>query len=491
MAFLTRSGRLVVQAQGTARMVQARYTGRGLVDTLELTPSFCRCRMSSQEATSALVGSNSKRKELVVNSKWEVRSADPVYSHLIYSSEVDVMLTAKRGKAWMESKAKEEFRAENDRKFRLRAADVEPPPVVLGYLGGGALRVQGEGDVRADREILVQGDLQLGEGARRVEGGEGAGERTQLPYTVYTDIEKLRLADISQETGAETVKPESRRGRRGKSRNSPETVSETGAGESEQAFEVIPDSLNTDGVRQLFSEDHLYKHGTADPDIAGTRSPCGGCGAHLHCRDENLPGFTPSQLLQDLTREELRAQLCQRCYIIREYNVALKVNVAPEDYPKAIEHIKDEEALVLLVVDLLDFPGSVWPGILQLLGAKKKVIVVGNKLDLIVPDSRIYQKRITNIIRREFMRKMDQEGPGSSFPQVVGSCCVSATTGLNVETLVQIIFDTWRTSNNFMPGDIYIVGCTNVGKSSLFNSLLDSDLCKVLAHWCLVTINLI
>ena len=135
---------------------------------------------------------------------------------------------------------------------------------------------------------------------------------------------------------------------------------------------------------------------------------------------------------------------------------------------------------MLLVVDLLDFPGSVWPGILQLLGTRKKIIVVGNKLDLIVPDSRIYQKRITNIIRREFMRKMDEEGLGSSFPQVVGSCCVSATTGLNMETLIQIIFDTWKSSNNFMPGDIYIVGCTNVGKSSLFNSLLDSDLCKVL-----------
>ena len=264
--------------------------------------------MSSQEATSALVGSKSKRKELVVNSKWEARSADPVYSHLIYSSEVDVMLTAKRGKAWVESKAKEDFRAENDRKFRLRAAAVEPAPVVLGYLGGGALRVQGEGDVREeDREILVQGDKQLGEGARQVEAGEEVVVETpQLPYTVYTDIERLRLADSGQEAGAGVgagaVKPESRRGRRGKSRNSPEAVSETAAGDSEQGFEVIPDSLNTDGVRQLFSEDHLYKHGTADPDIAGTRSPCGGCGAHLHCREENIPGFTPSQLLQDLTQ---------------------------------------------------------------------------------------------------------------------------------------------------------------------------------------------
>jgi len=32
-----------------------------------------------------------------------------------------------------------------------------------------------------------------------------------------------------------------------------------------------------------------------------------------------------------------------------------------------------------------------------------------------------------------------------------------------------------------LPGDIYIVGCTNVGKSTLFNTLIQSDLCKVQA----------
>lgn len=31
------------------------------------------------------------------------------------------------------------------------------------------------------------------------------------------------------------------------------------------------------------------------------------------------------------------------------------------------------------------------------------------------------------------------------------------------------------------PGDVYLVGCTNVGKSTLFNTLLQSDYCKVKA----------
>jgi ribosome biogenesis GTPase A len=34
---------------------------------------------------------------------------------------------------------------------------------------------------------------------------------------------------------------------------------------------------------------------------------------------------------------------------------------------------------------------------------------------------------------------------------------------------------------SFPTGDVYLVGCTNVGKSSIFNALLGSDYCKVQA----------
>ena len=224
--------------------------------------------------------------------------------------------------------------------------------------------------------------------------------------------------------------------------------------------------------------------GTADPDMPGAESgqPCGGCGAHLHCTDEKIPGFVPSQILAGRVGPKLRATLCQRCYIIKEYNVALKVTVSPEDYPRTIQHIKHEKALVLLVVDLLDFPNSIWPGILELLGKNKKIILVGNKFDLVVPDSENYCRTITRLVREEVVRKCyEQQGEGSVFPQIVGTCCVSATTGFNIESLVDQIFKYWKTQNDTLPGDIYIVGCTNVGKSSLFNMLLDSDLCKAAA----------
>jgi hypothetical protein len=41
-------------------------------------------------------------------------------------------------------------------------------------------------------------------------------------------------------------------------------------------------------------------------------------------RAENVPGYIPSQLLENRSEEELRRLICQRCYIIREYNIALK-----------------------------------------------------------------------------------------------------------------------------------------------------------------------
>ena len=81
-----------------------------------------------------------------------------------------------------------------------------------------------------------------------------------------------------------------------------------------------------------------------------------------------------------------------------KYDVALKVSVSPEDYPKTLAHIYDRKAIVLLVVDLLDFPGSVWPGIIDLLGVNKHIVIIGNKADLLPQVSRILCSQNKNTI---------------------------------------------------------------------------------------------
>ena len=84
------------------------------------------------------------------------------------------------------------------------------------------------------------------------------------------------------------------------------------------------------------------------------------------------------------------------------------MNIDPEDYPKAIAHLKDKKAIVVLIVDLTDFPGSVWPNILDLIGSDKRVILVGNKVDLLPQDSQGYLKRIQNSMVKTFTAKCQE-----------------------------------------------------------------------------------
>ena len=82
------------------------------------------------------------------------------------------------------------------------------------------------------------------------------------------------------------------------------------------------------------------------------------------------------------------------------------MNINPEDYPKAISHLKDKKAIVVLIVDLTDFPGSVWPNILDLIGSDKrygdsKRVVNAQKLQsLFAYSSHRYQWGL-NVLRNE------------------------------------------------------------------------------------------
>lgn len=444
--------------------------------------NFYRCSIHTVTQSVPINKQNSdtvttkRKKNLIVNFKYGPAPSDPLYENLIYSTEAEVYLTAKKGKAWLEMQAAKKYQAENERRERERAALAKPVPLALQYLYDGSQRVQKEEDV-INNEVI--------EGREEVAGELEAGQESippVFPYGVYDSIENDTIEDKNPDMNDDPNLNRSGRRRRKRPVNEEAKIEENNVNNVD--YDTIDDSGHSQDIRQLFTEDHLFKFGTADPGYHGAKTdiPCGGCGAHLHCVDEKVPGFVPSQILANRSYRELRSILCQRCYFIKEYKIALKLNVSPEDYPKAIEHIKDKKALIILVVDLLDFPGSVWPGILELMGKNKKVILVGNKFDLIVPDSKRYYKNITNVLRSEFLKKCWSEASAdSAFPQIIGTLCLSATTGYNVEKLVEMIFNNWKNHNDAMPGDIYIVGCTNVGKSSLFNMLLDSDLCKVSA----------
>ncbi|XP_063907753.1 nitric oxide-associated protein 1 [Zophobas morio] len=229
--------------------------------------------------------------------------------------------------------------------------------------------------------------------------------------------------------------------------------------------------LGSEGELDI-NESGVY-YGTPDPKSKISNVPCGGCGALLHCRDTAIPGYIPSEIFKNSVAyggSNLEAIVCQRCHFLKHYNVALQVQVTPEDYPKVLSTIGERRGLVILLVDLLDFPCSIWPGIGEIFGSRTPIIIVGNKVDLLAQDSKDFFKHI----RRTLLNSVKLQGFATfNIKDIV---LISAKTGYGIEDLITKLNSLKRVN-----GDVYIVGCTNVGKSSLFNALLQSDYCKTQA----------
>ncbi|XP_070769364.1 nitric oxide-associated protein 1 [Enoplosus armatus] len=207
--------------------------------------------------------------------------------------------------------------------------------------------------------------------------------------------------------------------------------------------------------------------GTPDLDEPFSDTCCSGCGAVLHCTAAAVPGYLPSEKYKVLLQEKrLCGATCQRCHLLTHHQKALSLHMSADQYRAVVRQVRPHKALVLLIVDLLDFPDSIVPDLPQLVGTNKHVVVLGNKIDLLPRDSPNYLQRI----KRQLAQYCLDAGFGG---QVTDVHLISAKTGYGIEGLISSLQRSWR-----YKGDVYLVGSTNAGKSTLFNTLLESDYCK-------------
>ncbi len=393
------------------------------------------------------------------------RPTTPLHDLLIYSSDVPSIFdsTIKRSQIKL-MRQKELQMQEEIQKMRAALENREESnlSVAVPFIyGGSTLLRQGVDTVEPEEIVEVTAD----------EDAAGVKQSPVYPFGLFRDpgdISRTPLLPTGEltEGGDDTSRKKRGRGR--------------GRRRTHEEDQGRPDTEEPLQLEKSLSKDELFRYGSSDPTIPASEVPCGGCGALLHCNDPKMPGFVPVEMFEDKSPEALRLVSCQRCHILREYNVALKVSVPPDKYTDTIRHLHTKRALVLLIVDLLDFPGSVWPGILDLLGTNKRIILVGNKTDLLPQDSPDYLKRIHKSMREVFLEKCNN-GLITHDPNMVSSVLVSARTGFHIERLIDIIYSSWHEGRRIVGSDIYLVGTTNVGKSSIFNALLESDLCKVKA----------
>lgn len=213
-------------------------------------------------------------------------------------------------------------------------------------------------------------------------------------------------------------------------------------------------------------------YGSANPTIPPSTTPCGGCGAIMHCTDPSIPGYLPSEKFVSMSDNELKREKCQRCEYLDHFNVSVDVTVDPDSYPQILAKIRDEgKSIVIIMVDLLDFPCSIWPDVMKLVGKHKKIFVVGNKVDLLPRDGKFHLERIEEALKKSLPAAGMDESNEVYYRDV---SLISAKTGYGIERLITKLYRTWNREE-----DIYLLGCTNVGKSTLFNALLQSDLCAV------------
>ncbi|HET7657893.1 MAG TPA: ribosome biogenesis GTPase YqeH [Bacillales bacterium] len=182
--------------------------------------------------------------------------------------------------------------------------------------------------------------------------------------------------------------------------------------------------------------------------MSGTELTCIGCGAKIQTEDPAGIGYAPKSSLE---RDPV---LCKRCFRLKHYGEVQDVPLGDDDYLKILNKIAETDALIVKVVDIFDFTGS-WLSGIQRYAGHNEVLLVGNKVDLL-PQS-------TNLFRlKQWMRRSAKE-MGLKAKDVF---LISSKTGEGMDELAHGIED-YRDGRN-----VYVVGTTNVGKSTFINRLL-------------------
>ncbi len=165
---------------------------------------------------------------------------------------------------------------------------------------------------------------------------------------------------------------------------------------------------------------------------------CMGCGILL--QDENV--------LQEGYTTSLENDLCQRCFRIKNYGDYQVVTKSNEEYIEILKSVGTTKDLVLYVVDLLNISKDVTE-IRKYI--PNKMILVLNKKD-VLPKS----------VKEEKLKKYfeDMEVP---FEEII---VISTEKNQNIDYLLKRI-KFYQTTNQ-----VYVVGHTNAGKSTLINKLL-------------------
>lgn len=174
---------------------------------------------------------------------------------------------------------------------------------------------------------------------------------------------------------------------------------------------------------------------------------CFGCGCELQNTDPTLSGYTPKLFGDGII-------LCQRCYRLQHYGENKDEALLKPDYKSIFSNLVKNKSLIIYVVDLFSFESSLIRDLFPYI-KNNPILVVANKRDIL-------PKSISDDKLREFVyKKFEQEGI-----KIEDVICSSAFKNYNIQEIIDACTALRHGK------DIYIVGASSVGKSSLINAYL-------------------
>lgn len=252
-------------------------------------------------------------------------------------------------------------------------------------------------------------------------------------------------------------------------------------------------------------------YSTVDTPAPVFLGDCPGCGAPFQKSDPSLPGYLPDtnpspekpqRKSKSLSNEEYNAMLetldpetrallgeeeipepleeqveeptithdrvvCQRCHTL-EHQHKVTTESTPEFLRASqqfgsLEFLKTKtDPLIVVVFDITDLPASLG-NLPQLLNKNPgaRLLLAANKIDILPKSARRHEQRLRDWIVSH-MKSL-----GISTQQIVSTSLISAKKGWGVQSLMRKIDRERRPTD-----DIYLVGCTNVGKSALVNQFM-------------------
>ncbi|KAI8388092.1 uncharacterized protein BYT42DRAFT_558901 [Radiomyces spectabilis] len=183
---------------------------------------------------------------------------------------------------------------------------------------------------------------------------------------------------------------------------------------------------------------------------------------------DGVPVETKSQLEENEQVKEPR--ICHRCYTLRHHH-QMTTETSPAFLRKTLQYgslnflTTKRNPLLIALFDIADMPSSLGP-LPNLLrqNPTARVFLVANKVDMLPARARRHEQRIRDWI----VQYVKQQGV--STRQIVHVSLVSAKKGWGVSGLMKRLF-----IERLPTDDVYMIGCTNVGKSALINYMMSQS----------------